>query len=492
MNSNHIPDLSQTNTGQPPESVAEPPSIEGYRIKELLGQGGMGVVWRAEQIRPQRDVALKLMRSDVLRSDTARARFQVEMEVAATLEHPSIARVYQCNLDKPPYYFTMELIQGRRLDDYVQQNQLSHRQILILIRSICSALAHAHQHGVIHRDLKPSNILVTNDNQPFILDFGVAKRLGDDSKKLTISDSARGPGTLAYMSPEQVTGKAVDTRSDVYTLGVLIYKLLAGKFPFDVSGSEYKCMQRIEKKDPIPLRRLVPNIDTDLETIVLATLAKDPYDRYQSMSELAKDIDNWLSDLPLSIKTVKPLYLIRKLVTRYRFVSTVIGLLIVITIGFSCMSFYWYLNAVESERRAISSADEYKEELQTLKALVRPAIFTEFFQAWQQDNNNWANHTYRFLSFGSKERSAAMFLLRLLGEPAFVKLKSEGHAWFVNYITAEYYLKKGDRKRAQKLFESSQLELPEKGGDSFSRTDRMESWVAYRLQERLRNNSVSD
>ncbi len=205
MGSNRIPSLSETQMGQSPETIVEPPTIEGYRIKELLGHGGMGAVWHAVHLATDRHVALKVMHSKVFQSQTAQERFRVEVEVASQLEHAHIARVYEYRLDREPFYFTMELVKGEDLNTYVEKSNYTPRAILELMYRICQAVTYAHQNGVIHRDLKPSNILVTEGGVPYIIDFGVAKRDDDKQRALTMSGTGWGPGTLAYMAPEYIT-----------------------------------------------------------------------------------------------------------------------------------------------------------------------------------------------------------------------------------------------------------------------------------------------
>jgi serine/threonine protein kinase len=262
------------------------PEIEGYKVIDKLGEGGMGIVLRAVQLSTQREVALKVMGSGIFSSKKAQSRFEREVELAARLEHTNIARVYDSGLHRGLYYYAMELIKGQHLDKYVMQQELGHRQILELMQKVCQAVKHAHQRGVIHRDLKPSNILVTEDGQPHVLDFGLAKALlvEEGDKGRTVSVDGESFGTPPFMSPEQAAGhiNAIDTRTDVYSLGVILFCLLTNELPYDVSGPYYEVLRNIQEYEPIRPSRIVPGFDTDIEAIVLQTLAKKPCDRYQS------------------------------------------------------------------------------------------------------------------------------------------------------------------------------------------------------------------
>src|SRR5687768_15348186 len=184
-------------------AVPGAPHIEGYRVLSLLGQGGMGSVWRAVQLGTRREVALKLLNASFAASHKAQARFDREVELAAKLEHPNLARVYDSGVDAGVCFYAMELIEGRHMDEFVDAARLDKRQIVELMRTVCRAIQHAHQRGVIHRDLKPGNILVTADGQPHVVDFGLAKMLLDDGDTAHARVSRDGDvaGTPAFMSP---------------------------------------------------------------------------------------------------------------------------------------------------------------------------------------------------------------------------------------------------------------------------------------------------
>ena len=219
-----VPTISAAGLGNQPEPSCDAPHVEGYEIKGKLAEGGMGSVWRAVQLSTHREVALKLIGTGFIGSEKARRRFEREVELAASLAHPNIARVYDSGLHHGVYYYAMELVSGAHLDGYVRTRQLTQREILELMLKVCQAIQHAHQRGVIHRDLKPSNILVTQDGEPHVLDFGLAKSLLQDDPNLTLSEEGQWHGTVPFMSPEQAAGhhRQLDTRTDVYSLGVML------------------------------------------------------------------------------------------------------------------------------------------------------------------------------------------------------------------------------------------------------------------------------
>jgi serine/threonine protein kinase/tetratricopeptide (TPR) repeat protein len=309
--------------GNEPES--RPAQIGEFRITDVLGEGGMGVVYLAEQRHPKRPVALKLVRSTIVSPRMIR-RFEFEAEVLARLKHPGIAQIYGAGAatvdGRSRPFFAMELVDGRPLTHFADKRNLDARERLKLLVRICRAVQHAHQQGVVHRDLKPSNILVTDDGEPKILDFGVA-RLVDAEVQLTSiqTDVNQLIGTLPYMSPEQVSANAsqVDVRSDVYALGVVLYELLTGALPHDLAGQPIpRAASIICTEAPAPLSADHRQYKGDLETIVGKALEKDRDRRYQSASELAADVERYLNDKPIEARPPSVMYQMRKFARRNR------------------------------------------------------------------------------------------------------------------------------------------------------------------------------
>ena len=348
---------------RPGESVGS--VIGRYKLLQQIGEGGCGVVYMAEQVEAvRRQVALKIIK---LGMDTKSvvARFEAERQALALMDHPNIAKVHDAGATETGRpYFVMELVRGIKITDYCDQNNLSTRQRLDLFMQVCDAVQHAHQKGVIHRDLKPSNILVTQSDGvpvPKVIDFGIAKAITDQrlTDKTLYTAFEQFLGTPAYMSPEQaeLSELGTDTRSDIYSLGVLLYELLTGSTPFDTqellkAGLDEMRRTIREEEPPTPSSRLIqarlgsnsartdrsalhiPHsaIDQDLDWIVMKCLEKDRARRYETASGLARDIERHLSNEPVTASPPGKLYRLRKLVLRNKLTFSVAALIFLVLV----------------------------------------------------------------------------------------------------------------------------------------------------------------
>jgi len=357
-----------SSTARPDASVSLP-SIPGYEILKQIGRGGMGIVFKAIQLSTKRAVALKLLLEGPFASETSRRRFEREVSLAAQLRHPNIIPIYDSGVSGDNMYYAMEYVYGLPLNDYLAAHRLSLENIVSLYVKVCAAISHAHVRGVVHRDLKPSNILVDGDGEPHVLDFGLAKA-GTLAEAAT-SVSAQVVGTPAYMSPEQASGdpSGVDIRTDVYSLGVMLYESLCGAMPYDTSGAMGRILNNIANADPASPSKLNPRIDADLAAIILKALEKGKERRYQSVDAFSSDLRRFLVGEPVTAKPTSGFYLLRKALYKYRMP---IGLVAVLTISLSATAImYHFLRSVRVEARQARQQAEVLAEQVTQKEAER-------------------------------------------------------------------------------------------------------------------------
>ncbi|HVU35362.1 MAG TPA: serine/threonine-protein kinase [Opitutaceae bacterium] len=366
--------------------------IGRYMLLRKIGEGGCGVVYEAEQEQPvRRRVALKIIKLG-METKAVIARFEAERQALAMMDHPNIAHVFDAGAThRGPPYFVMELVRGVKITEYCDRNRLDTRQRLDLFIQICHAIQHAHQKGIVHGDIKPSNIMVTlHDGTPVpkVIDFGISKatevRLVDT---VMITGDGQLVGTPAYMSPEQAEmgGMDIDTRSDIYSLGVLLYEMLAGKTPFDpkeLGSAGLDGMRRIlRERDPPPpsarlklldaddaqqvaharrsdLPRLMAVYRGDLDWIVMKALEKDRRRRYETANGLAVDIQRHLSNEPVMARPPSRLYRFQKLVRRNRGVFAAAGAVAVALIIGMGTSTWLFLREREARRRAVDAEQQ--------------------------------------------------------------------------------------------------------------------------------------
>ncbi len=353
--------------------ATSPARIGHYHIKRLLAAGGMGLVYEAMQENPHRAVALKVMKHGVT-SRTAQRRFEYESQVLSRLRHPGIAQVYEAGIHDdaagPLPYFAMEYIPNARpITKYAAENRLYTEQRLELFIRVCEAVHHGHQKGVIHRDLKPANILVDSGGQVKIIDFGVA-RSTDSDLAATTQQTFVGEmiGTLKYMSPEQCEADPhdIDTRSDVYALGVVLYELLSGRMPYDLEHTPvFELPRVIREVAATRLGSVNRTLRGDVEVIVDKALAKDRTRRYQSAQALAEDIGRVLKNEPILARPPSMLYQLGKFVQRRK------GLVVTATIVTLSLAvgFRFKLEAQQAAM-VVARADEARKLAQSARTLA--------------------------------------------------------------------------------------------------------------------------
>ena len=287
-----------------PSATPPPPSFPrefgNYTLQRELGRGGMGVVYEAIQKNPRRTVAVKMILDSQLASSTDIERFQKEAQTAAELHHSNIVTIFEIGVYKRQHYFSMEYVSGETLSQKVRQTALTPEKAARYLKKVAETISFAHAKGVLHRDLTPSNILIDDQEQPKISDFGLTKRI-DDPQQLTMTGKFLGKPN--YVSPEQADGKQLGPTSDVYSLGAVLYELLTGRPPFQ--GESIKdTLWMASHSEPVAPRRLNPKIPKDIETICLHCLEKQPQKRYQSAQELTDDLGRYLRNEPISARPV--------------------------------------------------------------------------------------------------------------------------------------------------------------------------------------------
>jgi len=270
------------------------PQVAGYDVKRLIGKGAFATVWEAEHLESKRSVALKLSRVD-LATEQVFSRFAREIQVMQRLQHPNIAHVYDAEINSQLGYIAMELVDGRTFDSHVRSNKPSPLEILGIAVRVCDALDHAHQHGVVHRDLKPSNVMVNQDGNPKILDFGLCKSMFGPKSAEDSAESLDGLviGSPLFMAPEQASAKnsTVDGRCDIYALGVTLYMTLLRRHPVVVSTEDrFAALNEVVVGSVQRPSELSPNFSKTLEKILMKSLARDPDDRYANAMDLGNDL----------------------------------------------------------------------------------------------------------------------------------------------------------------------------------------------------------
>lgn len=334
--------------------------IGHFELIERVGRGGFGVVYRALDTRLQRQVALKIPRRGCFGTEDEETRFLREARSAANLRHPNIVQVFEVGTESGSHYIAAEFIEGMNLADVLKGQQLDFRKAAALLEKIAAALHHAHEHGVIHRDIKPANILIDANEQPFLTDFGLAR---NDEPAITITQEGEVLGTPAYMSPEQAAAEhsKMDRRSDVYSLGVTLFRMLSGELPF--RGSRRMLLNKVMHDDPPSVRSLNETVPRDLETIALRAMEKAPEKRYQSALEFEQELHRWLAGDPILARPISTAERAWRWCKKRPVISSLLATIAVLLFSISIGAAVWAVRENRLKEIATASDIESRERL---------------------------------------------------------------------------------------------------------------------------------
>lgn len=459
--------------------------VRGYEILREVHRGGQGIVYEALQTSTRRRVALKVILGGQLAGIQAKRRFEREVEIAADLRHPHIVTIFDSGLASDYHFYAMDFIDGRPLDAYARSRAPSMRETLQLFVKVCDAVSYAHRHGVIHRDLKPSNILVTPEGTPYLLDFGLAAFIGAEREWTRVTQTGRMVGTLRYMAPEQTRSSlsAIDTRTDVYALGVMLYELLTHQALYRTGMEMGETLRSIREVDPPRPSRSDRSIGSELDAITLKALEKDPARRYQSAQELKEDLVAWLEGRPIEARSASSLYVVRKLASRHRYETLVMACLLLAIVGFAFVSFHFYRNErrgnselADRGREIESTNEQLQVELRHAQRELQNEALAWFLLEWRAGHLTSAQHVAARGGSGSTHpaQQVMSFLLDdcITAEQLRASMPADQQG-LASYAIGERLLKQGNVQQARTAFERS---LREPGHP-------MMSVVAMRLQD---------
>lgn len=341
--------------------------LEGYHIHERIGRGGQAAVYQGIQESTGRTVAVKVLPEGPLASPAQRARFQREISLISRLRHPNIVDIFEGGVVKGHHWYSMQFVEGATsLEDYALMNDTSIKMLVKIVEQVARAIGFAHEQGILHRDVKPSNVLVNLDGVPHVVDFGLAKDMRETAESMQVSMRGQVLGTLPYLSPEQafdIRGD-LDVRTDIYAMGVLLFRLTTGRFPYRVDGSNFEVRRAILLDDPMRPQKAraqseaenacLPSgtIDGDLEQIMHKCLQKDKERRYSTAIALADDLRRYLKGEAVEAKADDPIYVLKKKLRRYRTQVMVSSAFVLLLAASLVSTTLLWRKAVESRERA--------------------------------------------------------------------------------------------------------------------------------------------
>jgi serine/threonine protein kinase len=502
-------------------------SIPGYEILHEIHRGGQGVVYQAIQKATKRKVAIKVMKEGPFAGARDKARFEREVQILGQLNHPNIVTIHDSGTAAGSFYYVMDYISGQSLDAYIAEQAEKSKsqrvkksrsssgksgerastkverkesldQILKLFAEICEAVNAAHLRGVIHRDLKPGNICVDTEGHPHILDFGLAKVAtggmfgGEEPMLMTMTGQF--VGSLPWASPEQAEGAPgkIDIRTDVYSLGVILYQMLTGRFPYEVIGNIRDVLDNILMAEPARPSTIRRQINDEIETIVLKCLAKDRERRYQSAGAVAEDLKRYMSGEPIMAKRDSAFYVLRKLASRHAYITTMVVAVTVTLISAASISLYFYRQEAQlnndlkvMNNRIIQRNKFFESSSQALGKSWDEHVYRMtlgwFLLELQNGREDRAKHICERVRAGSPEQKVMSFLLTpSIPQDKLLASLGDGNAGIAYFAIGERNLGNKRTVEAIKAYKACIAASPE------ITVNDNENWIRESAMARLR------